>query len=90
VLGVVNEMFGATVTTAGLLPGRDVAAAIRRAGHYDMVLIPAEALNDNDVFVDDVALATLRAMFADTRIVPGHELTDCLLQSVECDTDSQL
>lgn len=90
VLGVVNEMFGATVTTAGLLPGRDVAAAIRRAGHYDMVLIPAEALNDNDVFVDDVALATLRAMFADSRIVPGHELTDCLLQSVECDTDSQL
>ena len=86
VIPVVNRMYGETVTTAGLLPGRDITDAIRRHGTYDVVLIPAEALNDNDVFVDDVALETLREIFADTLIVPGHELTEALT----CDTGCQL
>ena len=78
VLPVTNTMFGATVTTAGLLPGRDVANAIRQRNHYDVVLIPAESLNDNELFVDDVALATLRELFAATRIEAGHELIETL------------
>jgi putative radical SAM enzyme (TIGR03279 family) len=78
VLGVVNTMFGETVTTAGLLPGRDIADAMRRSGTYDAALIPAESLNDNGVFVDDVALETLRELFANTRIVTGHELIETL------------
>lgn len=89
VIPVVNRMYGDTVTTAGLLPGRDIAAAIRRSGTYDIVLIPAEALNDDEMFVDDVALATLREIFADTLIVPGHELTQALQNCggwAACDT----
>jgi putative radical SAM enzyme (TIGR03279 family) len=74
VLGVVNRMYGETVTTAGLLPGKDIADAIRRSGTYDVVLLPAEALNDNEVFVDDVALETLRELFGETMIVAGWEL----------------
>ncbi|HEY0673355.1 MAG TPA: DUF512 domain-containing protein [Longimicrobiales bacterium] len=78
VLGVVNTMYGPTVTTAGLLPGRDIAAAIRRGGPYDVALIPAEALNDNEVFVDDVALETMRELFGTTQIVTGYELIETL------------
>jgi putative radical SAM enzyme (TIGR03279 family) len=78
VLGVVNRMYGATVTTAGLLPGKDIADAIRRAGTYDFVLLPAEALNDNEVFVDDVALETMRELFGDTTLTAGWELTETL------------
>jgi putative radical SAM enzyme (TIGR03279 family) len=94
ILPVVNTMFGATVTTAGLLSGRDIANAIRRAGDYDIVLIPAESLNDSELFVDDVALATLRELFATTRIEPGHELIETLLRADEvegntCVTDFQ-
>jgi putative radical SAM enzyme (TIGR03279 family) len=93
VLSVVNRMFGETVTTAGLLPGRDIAEAIRVSGNYDVVLIPAEALNDNDMFIDDVALDTLRNMFGTTRIVAGHELIDALQRAGEegrlCDTGYQ-
>ncbi len=74
VLGATNTMYGPTVTTAGLLPGRDIADAIRRGGNYDIALIPAEALNDDEKFVDDVALSTLHEIFGDTHIVPGHEL----------------
>jgi putative radical SAM enzyme (TIGR03279 family) len=89
VIPVVNRMYGETVTTAGLLPGRDIADAIRQSGTYDVVLIPAEALNDDEFFVDDVALATLREIFADTLIVPGHELTQTLQNCggwAACDT----
>lgn len=93
VLGVVNTMFGETVTTAGLLPGQAIADAIRRSGSYDIVLMPAEALNDDGVFVDDVALETLRELFGTTRIVPGHQLIETLLRVDEvgfCATDFQL
>jgi putative radical SAM enzyme (TIGR03279 family) len=87
VLPVVNNMFGETVTTAGLLPGRDIADAIRRGGNYDVVLIPAESLNDNQVFVDDVALATLRDLFDGTRIEAGYELIETLLRADEVEGD---
>lgn len=80
VLSVVNRMYGDTVTTAGLLPGRDIAEAIRTQGSYDAVLIPAESLNDDEKFVDDVALETLRELFADTQIIAGHELTESMLR----------
>ncbi len=93
VLGVVNTMFGETVTTAGLLPGRAIAETIRRSGVYDTVLLPAEALNDDEVFVDDVALETLRDLFGTTRLVPGHQLIETLLRADEvegyCATDCQ-
>jgi putative radical SAM enzyme (TIGR03279 family) len=93
VLPVVNSMFGATVTTAGLLPGRAIADAIRRGGDYDVVIIPAESLNDSGLFVDDVALDTLRELFGTTRIEAGYELIETLLRADEvggqCATDFQ-
>ena len=82
VIGVANRMYGETVTTAGLLPGRDIVAAVRSRGSFDVLLLPAESLNDDELFVDDVALETLRELFGTTLIMPGHELTstlqDCL------------
>lgn len=78
VLSVVNGMYGETVTTAGLLPGRDIADALRRTGSYDVVLIPAESLNDDEKFVDDIALETLRELFGNTQIIAGHELTESM------------
>jgi hypothetical protein len=86
-------MFGATVTTAGLLPGRAIADAVRRGGDYDVVIIPAESLNDSGLFVDDVALDTLRELFGTTRIEAGYELIETLLRADEaggqCVTDFQ-
>jgi putative radical SAM enzyme (TIGR03279 family) len=78
VLGVRNRMFGATVTTAGLLPGRDVADAVQAAGPFDIVLLPAESLNDDDRFIDDLRLSELKAALSAARVVPAHELTSAL------------
>jgi putative radical SAM enzyme (TIGR03279 family) len=78
VVGVRNRMFGATVTTAGLLPGVDMRDAVLAAGVYDTVLLPAESLNDADVFIDDLPLAALEAALAPMRVVAAHEITSAL------------
>jgi putative radical SAM enzyme (TIGR03279 family) len=78
VVAVTNEYFGPTVTTAGLLAGRDIAAALERAGHFDIVLLPAEALNDDVLFIDSMPLAELEAALGTARLIPAHEITSAL------------
>jgi putative radical SAM enzyme (TIGR03279 family) len=78
VVAVRNTMFGETVTTAGLLPGGDLLAAARAAGPCDVVMLPAEALNDDDMFIDNLPLAELRQALQPARVVPAHELTSAL------------
>jgi putative radical SAM enzyme (TIGR03279 family) len=74
VVPVTNGYFGATVTTAGLLAGEDIRAALDVQA-WDAVLLPAEALNDDGRFIDDVALDQLTAALAPLRVLPAHELT---------------
>jgi putative radical SAM enzyme (TIGR03279 family) len=78
VLAVRNRMFGETVTTAGLLPGADMLEAVRAAGEFDMVLLPAESLNDDDIFIDNMPLDELRSGLAPARLIAAHELTSAL------------
>lgn len=79
VVEVVNEFYGSIVTTAGLLAGEDLRDALiddRREG--DICLIPAEALNADQVFIDSIALTDVEAALAPSVVVPGHELIDTL------------
>ena len=76
---VENRLFGATVTCAGLLPGADMRDAVQARGRFDHVLIPAESLNDDDVFIDDMPLTTLRSSIGPARVLPAHELTAALV-----------
>lgn len=78
VLSVENHLFGPTVTTAGLLPGADVAAALEQAGPFDDVLLPAESLNDDGLFIDSMSLTELRGRLAHARVVTGYELAATL------------
>jgi NifB/MoaA-like Fe-S oxidoreductase len=79
-LPVVNRMYGETVTTAGLLPGRDIAAALAAHADIDIVLIPAEALNDDDVFVDNYAFTALQGGLPNARVLAAHEITHALIE----------
>jgi putative radical SAM enzyme (TIGR03279 family) len=79
VIAVRNGYFGDTVTTAGLLPGNDIADALDRAAPFDLALLPAEALNDDDRFIDDVAFAAVRERFAPATVEAAFELTSALL-----------
>lgn len=63
-----NAFFGETVTVAGLLAGRDIAAQVSDPG--DRVLLPSVALRD-ELFIDDYTLAELRAALGcEVRVVP--------------------
>lgn len=61
ILGLENTLFGPSVTTAGLLPGRALLEALRERRDLDLVLLPAEAVNDDLVFMDDLDAHALAA-----------------------------
>jgi putative radical SAM enzyme (TIGR03279 family) len=56
-----NTLFGSTVTTAGLLPGRAFLEALRTRDDLDLALLPGEAVNDDGLFLDDMGIAELEA-----------------------------
>ena len=77
VIAVPNGMFGPEVSTAGLIPAASIIAAL--AGKpYDTVLLPAEALNDDERFIDDVSLASVRAAVAPAEVIPAFDLVAAL------------
>src|SRR5258705_8571578 len=54
VLAIENTLFGSAVTTAGLLPGKAVLGALKERTDLDLVLLPAESVNDDLLFMDDM------------------------------------
>lgn len=58
-VAVANTLFGEAVTSAGLLPGAGIAAALRTRRDLDFALLPAEAVNDDLRFIDDVDVHAL-------------------------------
>ena len=77
-----NSFFGSSVTTAGLLPGADFQRALAApesggGGRYDLALLPAESVNDDGVFVDDLSFAALEAA-APMPLRLSYHFTDAL------------
>ena len=79
VVTVANGYFGETVTIAGLLGGRDILAALDGARAGDVVVLPAEALNADDTFIDDLPLRTFQDGLPGVEIRTGHDLIDALV-----------
>ena len=61
---VVNSLFGPTTTTAGLLVGADIRGALAHRSDLDLALIPAETINEQGIFLDDVPFVALREEMA--------------------------
>ena len=72
-----NPIFGSTVTTAGLLPGRAFQEALIGKSDWDLALLPAESINDEGKFIDDVTLEDLVAQ-APVKVLLSHDFTDAL------------
>jgi putative radical SAM enzyme (TIGR03279 family) len=62
-LPVENQLFGASVTVAGLLTGRDVIKTLHdNADSYNVLIVPDVALKeDEDLFLDDVSLSDIES-----------------------------
>jgi len=72
-----NDLFGPSVTTAALLPGRAFRDALAGRSDLDLALLPAESVNDAGVFLDDLAFPDL-ARGVPTEVRLSHDFVDAL------------
>ncbi|HET6798041.1 MAG TPA: DUF512 domain-containing protein [Gemmatimonadales bacterium] len=77
---IVNSLFGSRVTTAGLLPGAAVQAALENRRDLELVLLPGESLNDNNLFIDSMNLGVLAASVP-MELRPSKNFSDALRSS---------
>jgi len=72
-----NGLFGESVTSAGLLAGNDFIRSLSDRHDLDMVLLPAESVNDDGSFLDDVTVDELvQAVPVEVRL--SHNFADAL------------
>ena len=73
-----NSLYGPLVTTAGLLGGEDHRLALEPYRDYDLALFSKTALNDDELFLDDMRLDELQAKLPELRICPSEHITEVL------------
>jgi hypothetical protein len=74
---VVNTLFGASVTTAGLLPGTALQTALSGRRDLDLALLPGESLNDDGLFMDSMHFDLLAAGVP-MELRPSKDFVDAL------------
>jgi NifB/MoaA-like Fe-S oxidoreductase len=84
-----NSLFGPTTTAAGLLVGADLRRVLEGRTDLDLALIPAETINDDGLFLDDLSFAALREEIA-IPLVPSYDFLDVLSNEDLSDTASPL
>ena len=72
-----NSYFGTSVTCAGLLPGEAFVQALKDRTDIDLALLPAESVNEDGLFVDDVPFASVEAV-APMPVSLSYHFTDAL------------
>lgn len=77
-----NSLFGPTTTTAGLLVGADIRRTLEARTEFDLALIPAETINENGVFLDDVQFIALREELP-VPVYPSYDFIDVLVHEGE-------
>jgi len=76
-----NTYYGPTVTTAGLLPGDAFRRALDGRGDIALALLPAESVNEDGKFVDDMLLADVERE-APMPVELSYHFTDALRLAV--------
>jgi len=78
VISVRNDFYGESVTVAGLLSGRDILREAGDSGEGDVVVLPAETLNADDLFIDSLSLQDFRDTVEPADVVAGYDVVDAL------------
>jgi putative radical SAM enzyme (TIGR03279 family) len=81
VIALENDLFGPSVTTAALLPGRAFRQALVDRRDLALALLPAEAINDDGLFMDDLSADALAASVP-CPIRFSHDFGDALREAV--------
>ena len=72
-----NSLFGPSITTAGLLVGADIRRALEGRNDLDLALIPAETINEDRIFLDDVKFDELHELLP-IPVYPSYDFIDIL------------
>jgi putative radical SAM enzyme (TIGR03279 family) len=72
-----NSLFGPTITTSGLLVGADIKRVLEGRTDIDFALIPAETINEDSVFLDDVEFSALKSELS-IPVYPSYDFVDVL------------
>ncbi len=77
-----NDFFGESITVAGLLTGRDMAAQLEGKPLGELLLFPENSLRaDGDLFLDDTSPEELSALLG-VPVKPGHNDGACLIRDI--------
>jgi NifB/MoaA-like Fe-S oxidoreductase len=77
-----NSLFGPTTTVAGLLVGEDVRRVLADRADLDFALIPAETINEDGLFLDDLSFVSVREALP-LPVYPSYDFIDALVPEGE-------
>jgi putative radical SAM enzyme (TIGR03279 family) len=77
-----SSLFGPTITTAGLLVGADIRRVLENRHDLSFALIPAETINEDGIFLDDVDFEALRSTLP-MPVFPSYDFIDVLAAEPE-------
>ncbi len=77
IIETTNSLFGPTTTSAGLLVGADILRALEGRSDLNLALIPAETINENGLFLDDMTLESVRSALP-VVVEPSYDFIDLL------------
>jgi putative radical SAM enzyme (TIGR03279 family) len=77
-----SSLFGPTITTAGLLVGADIRRVLESRHDLACALIPAETINEDGIFLDDVDFEELRSTLP-MPVFPSYDFVDVLAAEPE-------
>ncbi len=77
IIEATNSLFGPTTTSAGLLVGADILRALEGRSDLNLALIPAETINENGLFLDDMTLESVRSALP-VVVEPSYDFIDVL------------
>ena len=77
IIETTNSLFGPTTTSAGLLVGADILRALEGRSDLNLALIPAETINENGLFLDDMTLESVRSALS-VVVEPSYDFIDVL------------
>jgi len=60
------------------LAGRDLLEAAKDPEPNDLILVPGDALNADNLFIDSLSLSDFRKAVAPARVMPAQEITEAL------------
>ena len=79
VIEVKNNFFGLSVTVSGLLTGQDMLRAARsKRGECDVVVLPPNCLNRDNLFLDNLSLDQFRQTLDKQVVVGSYNLTETI------------